>query len=61
VGIRKIFVGLSLKGSRVISAFEAVFRGRFRIRKVFDSIRCLVVIPKYVKISYMNKYVLKII
>jgi hypothetical protein len=46
VGIERIFVGLFLKGSRVILAFKAVFFGLLRIRKVFSSIRWPVVIPK---------------
>jgi hypothetical protein len=46
MGIERILVGLSLKGSRVILTFEAVFLGLFRIRKVFGSIRWPVVIPK---------------
>jgi hypothetical protein len=60
VGIKRILVELSPKGSRVILAFEAVFFGLFRIRKVFGSIRWAVVIPKYIKVSYKYINIIKI-
>jgi hypothetical protein len=61
MGIGRIFVGLSLKGSRVILVFKAIIFDLFRIRKVLSSIRWPVVILKNKRISNRFLKIFKIV